>query len=699
MSISRILLAAVVLLSNCPAGPPTSRDREADAMQQRGAELVGTERSEEARAPLSGALRRHLAVGDHAAASTDTALLSRMHQMASRFPDAIRLADQARVQAELSGEEEALANALIASGDTLEFVGDHPRALDMYTTAARHMATSNKKERARVAIQTSVALIELGRRREARRKLEEARELALDIGAYGLVLAASVNLSEIALAEDRLDDAEDDLVAARSAALLRKPARLSHGALLNESVLARRRGNLAAALAALGRIQGKLSENTLLLATYERGMIAEASGDLALAEDRFKAAVDIVEKQRAKLAPDAPKAPFLEDRWRPYESLFALRLRRGDARGAFATLMKAQGRMFLDALAVSVAEMASAPPSPMEGAIDRISRLKQAMPLLATSPIRGTRSPEETLALVRGKHVLTYFPAGGRLRLLAIVNGEPRATSVDVDLKELDRLIDDFRARPEDAAAAESLGNALLPPEALPAPPARIHVVPVGPLLHVSFAALRVSGERLLDRYEVVYAPSVTGLAEMAAESAVAAVGPGLVVADTRSDLEHATIESTFVAEQTGATRRVGPAATIAAVQGAAELPLLHVISHSGLGVRGGYLLLADGQVTAADILEWRVSPRLVVLPTCASAATVRNEMWDSLAAAFLAAGSRHVVATVASVQDRVAADFTRHFYREDGMRDPVGGVTRALRAMAKRYPVADWSAFVVAGL
>ena len=694
MSTSKaIQLAAILLLGNCPA-----RDREADAMQQHGAELLDADRAEEALALLTEALERHQAIDDHTAASEDAALLSRVYQKADRFEDALRAAELARAEAALSGGDAMMASALIAFGDTLEIVGDHSFALDLYVAAAGHLPRSDKKGRARLAIQTSVALIELGRSREARRKLEESRDLARDIGVHHLVVSASVNLSHIALAEGRLDDAEDDLHDAQSAAVLRKPARLSNGVLLNQSVLARRRGNLPAALTALGQIRGNLSENTQLLAAYERGMIAEAGGDVVLAEDRFKAAVDMVEEQRAKLAPGDPKAPFLEDRWGPYESLFALRLRRGDARGAFATLAKAQGRMFLDALAVSVADIASPQPSPVEGAIGRITRLEQAMPLLATSTIRGTRSPEETLALVRGKHVLTYFPAGGRLRLLTIIDGEPHATSVEVELEHLDRLIDDFRARP-DGAAADSLGNALLPPEALPAAPARIHVVPVGPLLNVSFAALRVSGERLLDRYEVVYAPSVTGLAEMAAESAMAAAGAGLVVADTRSDLEHAAVESTIVVEQTGAMSRVGHDATTDAVRAAAKLPLLHVISHSGLGVRGGYLLLADGQVTAADILAWRVSPRLVVLPTCASAATVRNEMWDSLAAAFLAAGSRHVVATVASVQDGVATDFTGHFYREDGMRDPVGGVTRALRKMAKGYPVADWSAFIVAGL
>lgn len=698
MSTKAILLAIFLLLGNCPAGPLALGDRDADDLQQRGEELVDAERTEEAREPLSEALRRHLAIEDHAAASKDAALLSRVHQKANRLGEALRLADLAREQAVLSEDDEMLASALIALGDTLLRVADYPLAYEVFTEAARHVPEDDKKRRAWLAIHGSVALGEIGSRREARKKLEEARDLARELGDHVMVVGASVNLSDIALSQGRLEDAERNIRDAHAASRLRKPPRVSPGALLNESVLARRRGNLAAAAATLDLIQGRVSADTRYMAAHERGKIAEAAGALQLAEFRFGEAVNIVEKMRADFAPEDARAPYLEERWVPYESLFELRLRRGDARGAFETLTQAQGRMFLDALAVSVAEAASAPSSPMDGAIGRIGRLEQVMPSLATSGIGLTRSSEKTLADVRGKHILAFFSAGGRLRLLTVVDGEPRLTGLEVDLEVLDRLIDDFRADPQDPMAAEELGRALLPPESLPAPPARIHIVPVGPLLRVSFAALRVSGERLLDRYEIVYAPSVTGLAAMAAERGSVA-GPGLVLADTRSDLEHAGIESKIVVDETGATPRVGRDATIGSLRGADNLPLLHVISHSGLGVRGGYLVLADGQVTAADILAWRVSPRLVVLPTCESAATVRNEMWDSLAAAFLAAGSRHVVATVASVEDKLAAEFTRRFYRANGMRDPVGGVTRALREMSKRHPVAAWSAFVVAGL
>ncbi|HKE13217.1 MAG TPA: CHAT domain-containing protein, partial [Kofleriaceae bacterium] len=81
------------------------------------------------------------------------------------------------------------------------------------------------------------------------------------------------------------------------------------------------------------------------------------------------------------------------------------------------------------------------------------------------------------------------------------------------------------------------------------------------------------------------------------------------------------------------------------------------------------------------------------------SAETFRQEMWDSLAAAFVAAGSEHVVATLASVKDQDAAEFTRLFYRANGVSDPVGATARAQRVMALYLGVAAWSAFVVAGL
>jgi tetratricopeptide (TPR) repeat protein len=701
MSTSRtIALAAILFLGNCPRDPTASveRDPVADAMQRRGEELLDEKLYAEAISPLFEAMSRHLARADRAAASIDFALLSRGYQATNQYRDAIGMAERARAEAARSADEGALASALLAMGDTLEHLGDHELALEVYAEAAPHLPERDTAARVRLAIYRSNALEALGRRTEARAVLEEARDVALTAGRYDLVVSATVNLADGAVSAGDLDEAERHLRAARKAQKLRRPRRVSTGLLLNESIVARLRGDLPAAAAALDQIPAKIAPDSAWHLAHERGAIAEAGGQLDLAEDRYREAIRIVEQLREDSAPGETKAPFLEQRWAPFESLFALDLRRNQAHAAFATMARAQGRMFLDALAVSLPDTGPARPSRIDAAIGRFHRLEQVQAPLATSRLALIPSPEATLAALRGKHVLAYFPADGHLRMMAVVDGEPRATSVDVDLATLDRLIDDFRRHPDVAAAAEALGSALLPLDALPAPSTRLHIVPIGPLLRVSFAALRVAGDRLLDRYEIVYAPSVTGLAAMVPETEDRGRG-ALVVADTRSGLEHADAESKIVVDQTGATPRVGPQATAAALRTGVDLALLHVISHSGLGARGGYLVLADREVTAADILSWRIHPRLVVLPTCASAATIRSEMWGSLAAAFLAAGSHHVVATVAAVQDSVAMEFTRLFYREGGVEDPVGALTRAQRQMAGRYPAEAWSAFVVAGL
>jgi CHAT domain-containing protein len=73
--------------------------------------------------------------------------------------------------------------------------------------------------------------------------------------------------------------------------------------------------------------------------------------------------------------------------------------------------------------------------------------------------------------------------------------------------------------------------------------------------------------------------------------------------------------------------------------------------------------------------------------------------MWGSLAAAFLAAGSSDVVATLFSVEDPTAAEFTALFYGAGGERDPVAATAAAQRTMATHLSASAWSAFTVVGL
>jgi tetratricopeptide (TPR) repeat protein len=580
---------------------------------------------------------------------------------------------------------------LIDLGSVFQAAGDNARALDAYTRATTELPPGDRAGRARLLLSRGVLLGEQRQYALARPLLEEARTLAAGLGKFSLVLAAEVNLADIALGQRDLDAAARHLDTAQAAWHASGAKRPSQGILVNRAILARYRGDLAGALRAIdAAATSDPPPETAWIIAHERGQIAAAGHDLEAAERSYLTAIGIVEELWRTSSPEDLKAPFFEDRWRPYQSLFALRVERNTPVAAFETLISAQGRMFLaETITASAGD---------GGTVDRRDRLRSLAPLIATSPIARAFGSAETLAALGDRYALNYFAGGGRMRLLVIDRGKVRLASVNIDVNDLEKLVDDFLARPDDRAAAEVLGNALLPSDALASAPDRFHVIPDGPLLRVPFAALVAGGARLIDHHEIVYAPSATGLAGLGAATAIP-VTAAVLLSDARNNLRHGAQETASVVAATQAAPLIGGEATIAALRSAQHASLLHVVGHSGVGMDGGYLVLADGQVAAAEILAWHLRPHLVVLPTCASAATNRRDMWGSLAVAFLAAGSSDVVATLFSIEDRIAAEFTATFYRHDGARDPVAATAAAQRELATHHPTSAWSAFMVVGL
>jgi tetratricopeptide (TPR) repeat protein len=626
---------------------------------------------------------------DHARESADLTSLATVARNRDDFAEALKLATLAVAEADASGDRELRASTRIARGDVLQAAGDYERALEAYATATAQLPPGDSKDRARVLILRAVLLNEQRQYALARPLLDEARTLAADASEPSLVLGAEVNLADIAIALHHFDAAARHLDGAEAAwkASGRKIA--SPGILFNRVILARQRGDLAAATSTLDALAATgPSPDVAWLIAHERGLTAYAGGNMDAAERYYSAAIDTVETMWRSARSEELKAPFFEDRWLPYQSLFALQLERGALDSAFGTLVSAQGRMFL-----AEATTASAGAS-----IERRNRLRSLAPLIAASPISRSLAPKQTLDALREHYVLNYFAAAGRMRLVIIDHGELRSTSVGIALPDLDKLVDDFVANVDDGAAARALGEALLPAEALRSAPKRLHVIPDGALQRVPFAALIADGARLIERYDIVYSPSATGLASLTT-TASTSTAPAVLLGDPQRNLEYGAEEARTVVAQTHATPRTGGEATIAALRAADDASLLHIIGHSGIDADGGYLILADGHVSAAQIVTWRLHPHVVVLPTCASAATNRRDMWGSLAVGFLAAGSIDVVSTLVSVEDSRAAEFTREFYRHDGAGDPVAATAAAQRALRKQGAASAWSAFIVVGL
>ena len=250
--------------------------------------------------------------------------------------------------------------------------------------------------------------------------------------------------------------------------------------------------------------------------------------------------------------------------------------------------------------------------------------------------------------------------------------------------------VERWRHAAGDPALATAAAAALVPAD-IAARPGALYIVANDALADLPFAALRVDGRFVIEARPIVRLP---GLAALGCRDG-AWTDARVFVGDARGDLPHAAAE---VRRLAGAAARVGPAADLAAVRVAAGATLLHAAVHGRVNGRAGALELADGTLTPAAVLDQRLAPRTVVLSGCNTATGGDAEAWGSFPSAFLAAGSRHVVATLRSVPDAAAAEVVRAYYAQPEDLGPAVRLAAAQRQVAATVPVDDWAAFTVWG-
>jgi CHAT domain-containing protein len=220
----------------------------------------------------------------------------------------------------------------------------------------------------------------------------------------------------------------------------------------------------------------------------------------------------------------------------------------------------------------------------------------------------------------------------------------------------------------------------------------------------VPFAALRTAGHYLIEDHVLAQIPSFNALAVLR-RPAPAPLRPAMILADAALDLPEAVTEARAVARRLGKGRAspriyLGPDAVTDRLREAQGAPILHLALHSGVGITGPWLGLHDRPVLSAELMDWRVAADLVVLASCASAATPDPGLWGSLVASFLASGSPAVVGSLWSTKDDVSRRFVERFYDEGAARDPALALARAQRSwLEQKRPVADWASFAFYGL
>jgi tetratricopeptide (TPR) repeat protein len=612
----------------------------------------------------------------------------------SRYREALEQARLSFQEARTAGEPKQQARAAEALSTVLTALGDLAGARRALDQAGRLLPPESTVERAGLLGNQGVLALEEGQPELARHHLEQAMELTRGRADRQLLRSQQLNLAQAHLDRGDLASAERYLTAAREHF---EPGEAPIVSLLDlQARVARERGRLdeAARLLAEALATDPVPDWAWEL-ELESGRVAEQRGDARAAEQAYQRSTAILEEMHRTLGFDELKAWLLERKRQPFESLFLVQIRAGRVEEALATVERAKARTFQDALVHATSSVPAT--GGWAAAVARADALRDLLPAMSESPAAALLPVDRLLAAAKGRRALVYFQAREELWLLDVSGGKVHPRRLATSREHVRELVDRCLTAPDDQAAAEELGTLLLPADLTLRARTILHVVPDGALARLPFAALRRQGRWLVEDLAIVYAPGLSALA--AAPRDRGTEGPPVVLADPRGNLREAAAEGREVARLLGTEPRLGPAATRRALAAAAGARVLHVASHAGWGPGGPWLELADGQVAPAAILASRVRPHLVVLASCASAVPSGRGLWGSPGAAFLAAGSGAVLATLGSVDDRNARDLVRHFYREGGATDPAEGLARAQRILlAAGRPPSAWAPFVLLG-
>jgi CHAT domain-containing protein len=269
-------------------------------------------------------------------------------------------------------------------------------------------------------------------------------------------------------------------------------------------------------------------------------------------------------------------------------------------------------------------------------------------------------------------------------------------------------------------ALAEGYDVLLAPVSPSIARATRALFVPDDALAGVPYSALfdRSTNEYVLQRFQVVIAPSLEAAIRFAAKSESAVFSRALVIADPAFDSEvlPALKRVRRASEDVAAVRRSfrsidvladGEATAQRVVAAMTRAPLIHFAGHSISNAEqpalSALVLASDTSVHDSGLLYARRieeldlhNVRLVVLASCASASgAAESDGFAAVADSFANAGVENILGTLWDIRDGSSTDFMSHFY-EFLVRnqDPAESIREAQLAMMQKSSSLTWAAF-----
>lgn len=655
-----------------------------DAMARQIAGAVHLDRDEPglAMATLEIALAEHLGRSDHVEASHDHTYLAGAYLHASRLADAVHAAEAAVREADLTRPDDRYVQlrgrARMTLGKMLTEIGDFSTARIRLWEAQQQLARW-PTDQAWVFLQLGMIPQAEGDQESAASLFETALKLALKAGLVPVVKAARLNIAYAMRELHRLDAAE------RQLAELDDQTRNQPTAQLVAGLIAADRGQRERAEHLLERAAaGAPTDDYAMDIALQRGRLAERDADLAVAELRYREAIESVERLRRNTNSLGLRPLVLARRRAPYRRLLSLLARQDRRLDALVVADQLHARTWLDVLIGHA------------GASGGGAQVSSGAPLGRRLQVdtAGPPSVDELLALLRGHEVLMFSEAESDLWRFRILDGE--VVQLDRLPEETWSAIERWREAPNDLARAARLGDLLIPPAARGPSERPLYLVTNGALDGVPFAALRSQGRFLVEDRVLSRLP---GIVALRCRPPAPAQRAGVFLGDSRNDLDAAREETVALARSLGGTAFVGADATVERLEASRDAALLHLAVHADIDPSGARLLLAnDRQVTVADIVEHAIGPRVAVLAGCATAVGQDAESWGALSSAFLAAGSGSVVGTLQAVSDTDAREIMRRFYSYHGEQQPAVALAEAQRDLLATAPPSVWGAFVAYG-
>jgi len=659
--------------------------------------------------------------------------IGRVYRAHGRFDEALRFQLKALSLHEKGGSSFEVIQSLNAVAVVYETLGDRKNA-GAYYERALALAEKSSSQRIQDLIRANYAAVLVGDGQYAR----AANELE-QVLAHGVDVYPSRRQIMLSLAYSKMDRRRDALDAA---------TRAVSGCQLDESACINALGRRAATYAALGDAVPAL---------------ADLNGALAR-----------LEALRERLVPsDFFKQDFNLAQQYIYNQAIALQLQEKQERQALETAELGRARAFLDLLAsrdVQLKEsdrgLVASLQKENAGRPSRVERQASGQPSASDLMLRGdntTSSPAgvtardlelrsfisaspsaagdlvATAARLRSTMVVYWVAEdelfiwavsadGGvharrvpvlRSRLLELIRETaPFAESTGANTARARRLVtrgeSTIPVRAARPIAWRALYDLLIQPirSVLPnTPGALLTIVPQGPLLNVSFAALQnAQGRYLLEDYALHYAPAGAVLQFTAAKKrADARTGPMLLVSDpalpTLTNLDRplprlpgARSEAAQIARLIRPNRLTVLQDAVATEARARDLvagkAVLHFATHAivrddnpfasflalGPSSSGG---AADGQLTSQEVYSLDLNADLVVLSACRSAGgSITGDGISAFARAFIYAGTASLVASLWDVADEPTNQLLPDFYRRWLAGESKG---RALRAAQLR--------------